>query len=134
MRYFVTSLFFLVVNHICLAQQKLTEALPKRVFITMRDSSTSVDIVLMQGKGGSLSMEGQNVQVFNQFFDDAPASKLPGERGGTVMWEINGREYLSGDFYVGDTTGCIIFVKDGREYVNRISDVGNTFFRDRIVK
>jgi hypothetical protein len=117
-----------------MAQQKTPEALPQSLFVILRDSTTSVDIVLMKGKGGSLSMEGANVQVFSQFFEDAPAAKIPGPRGGTVMWEINGREFVSGDFYIGDSTGCIVMTKDGHEYVNRISETGNSFFRDQLNK
>lgn len=98
----------------------------------MRDSTTSIDIVFMQGKDGSISIDGKNVHVFNTFFENLPAQKSKAPQAGSVMWQINGREFLSGNFFVGDSTGYVVITKDGKEYVNRISDQGNSFFKNQI--
>jgi len=50
------------------------------------------------------------------------------------MWQINGQEFLSGNFYLGDSTGYVVFTKNGKEYVNRINQQGNTFFKNQIKK
>jgi hypothetical protein len=130
----VIILFLLFATNICKAQQQMPQALPKSVFATMQDSTTSVDIVWMLGKGGSMSMENHNVQVFSQFFEPGPAVKLPVLRAANIMWERDGREFISGDVYLTDTAACIVFTRDGHEYVNRISETGNTFFHDQISK
>lgn len=100
----------------------------------MRDSTTSMDVVMMQGKGGSLSLEGRNVQLFNSFFDYKTAPKTKAPQAGMIMWLINGREFLSGNFYLGDSTGFVVFQKDGKEYVNRINTQGNSFFYNQMHK
>lgn len=110
------------------------QQLPAKTFITMRDSTTSMDVILMQGKGGSLSLEGRNVQLFNSFFENKPAAKTNAQQAGMIMWLIKGREFLSGNFYLGDSTGYVVFTKDGKEYVNRMNNAGNSFFINQINK
>lgn len=100
----------------------------------MRDSTTSMDVVMMQGKGGSLSLEGRNVKLFNGFFDYQTATKTKAPQAGMIMWLINGREFISGNFYLGDSTGFVVFQKDGKEYVNRINTQGNSFFYNQMHK
>lgn len=98
----------------------------------MRDSTTSMDIVMMLGKGGSLSLEGKNVRFFNTFFENIPSSKTIPSLAGTIMWLINGRELISGNYFLGDTTGYVVFQKDGREFVNQINSTGNSFLKSQI--
>ena len=109
--------------------QKATEALPLPLYIRMMDSTTSIDVVFMLDKGGSISVEGRNTKLFNSFFERDAAPKLNVLQAGTVMWQINGQEFLSGKFYLGDTTGCVVITKNGKEYVNRINPQGNHFFK-----
>ena len=109
--------------------QKATEALPLPLYIRMIDSTTSIDVVFMLDKGGSISVEGRNAKLFNSFFEREAAPKLNTPQAGSVMWEINGKEFLSGKFYLGDTTGCVVITKNGKEYVNRINSQGNHFFK-----
>ncbi len=111
------------------SQKPTTEALPLPLYIRMMDSTTSIDVVFMLDKGGSISVEGRNAKLFNSFFEREATPKLNAPQAGTVMWQINGKEFLSGNFYLGDSTGCVVITKNGKEYVNRINSQGNHFFK-----
>lgn len=124
---FLGCMFFLPV----FAQVK-TQPLPLKVYNTLRDSTTSMDVVMMQGKGGSLSLEGRNVKLFNSFFENKPSVKTNAPLAGNIMWQINGREYLSGSYFLGDSTGYVVFQKDNHEYVNLLNAQGNSFFKSQI--
>ncbi len=108
------------------------QSLPAKMFLTMRDSTTSMDVVMMQGKGGSLSLDGRNVKLFNAFFESKAAPKTNAPMGGNIMWLINGREFISGTYYLGDSTGYVVFNKDGSEYVNLLNKQGNSFFKSQV--
>jgi hypothetical protein len=113
------------------AQKQVTQPLPMPYYIKMIDSTTSIDVVFMLNKGGSISVDGRNAKLFNSFFERETAPKLNTPQAGTVMWEINGREFLSGSFYLGDSTGYVVITKNGKEYVNRINQQGNSFFKSQ---
>lgn len=134
MKYFMKALMFSVLcslfSVLCLAQQQL----PAKTYYTLRDSTTAMDVVLMQGKGGSLSLEGRNVKLFNSFFENKTAVKTKAPQAGMIMWLIKGREFLSGNFYLGDSTGYVVFQKDGKEYINLMNNAGNSFFYNQINK
>lgn len=130
MKALLFSVFYTLFSVLCFAQQQL----PAKTYYTMRDSTTSMDVILMQGKGGSLSLEGRNVQLFNSFFENKPAAKTTAQQAGMIMWLIKGREFLSGNFYLGDSTGYVVFTKDGKEYVNRMNNAGNSFFLNQLKK
>jgi len=98
----------------------------------MRDSTTSMDIVMYQGKGGSMSLDGRNVKLFNAFFENKVATKTNAPLAGNIMWQKNGREFISGNYYLGDSTGYVVFTKDGKEYVNLLNAQGNSFFKGQI--
>ena len=105
------SVFCSLLSVLCFAQQQL----PAKTYYTLRDSTTAMDVILMQGKGGSLSLEGRNVKLFNSFFENKTAVKTKAPQAGMIMWLMNGREFLSGNFYLGDSTGYVVFQKDGKE-------------------
>ncbi len=134
MNFYVKALLLSVVCGLwtinCFSQQQL----PAKTYYTLRDSTTAMDVVLMQGKGGSLSLEGRNVKLFNSFFENKTAIKTKAPQAGMIMWLINGREFLSGNFYLGDSTGYVVFQKDGREYINLMNNAGNSFFYNQINK
>ena len=98
----------------------------------MRDSTTSMDIVMMQGKGGSMSLDGRNVKLFNNFFENKVAAKVKAPLGGNIMWQVNGREFISGSYFLGDSTGCVVFQSNGKEYVNLLNAQGNSFLKGQI--
>ena len=135
MKFFFSGLFMLGLAGILFAQQPAApKALPMSLYIKMMDSTTSIDVVFMQGKGGSISVEGRNSKLFNSFFESTTTSKLSAPQAGSMMWQINGREFLTGSFYLGDSTGCVVFTANGKQYVNRINEQGNTFFKNQIKK
>jgi hypothetical protein len=125
---FLFSLLFVLCAVFCVAQQPL----PAKVYYTMRDSTTSMDVVMFQGKGGSMSLDGRNVQLFSNFFDGRTAPKTNAQAAGSMMWQINGREYISGKYFLGDSTGYIVFTFGGKEYVNRLNTQGNSFLKSQI--
>jgi len=107
------------------------QALPLKTFLTLRDSTTSMDVVFLTGAGGSISAEGKNVQSFNSFFENQPAAKTITKPAGNIMWLINGREFISGSYFLGDSTGYVVFQKDGKEFVNLMNAQGNTFLKSQ---
>ncbi|MCS6933878.1 MAG: hypothetical protein NZM35_01835 [Chitinophagales bacterium] len=125
----ISILFFLLSAGIFVYSQ---QPLPRSIYSTLRDSTNALDIVLLLGKGGSMSLEGRNVQLFNTFFDPVTAPKTKAPQAGTIMWLINGREFISGNFYLGDSTGYVVFKKEDKEYVNRINTQGNAFLKSQI--
>lgn len=128
MRKIVTFSVLCLVCYVCFAQQPL----PFATYKALRDSTTSMDIVMMQGKGGSMSLEGRNVQLFGAFFENKTAQKTTAPLGGNIMWLKNGREFLSGNYFLGDSTGYIVFNINGKEFVNSINQQGNQFFKNQI--
>ena len=128
MKHIVISWFLVLGSFFCSAQQPL----PFSTYKALRDSTTSMDIVMMQGKGGSMSLEGRNVQLFGAFFENKAAKKTNAPISGNIMWLMDGREFLSGSYFLGDSTGYIVFNKDGKEFVNRINQQGNNFFKGQI--
>lgn len=113
-------------------RQTGNKALPTKTFLTLRDSTTYVDVVYTVGKGSSLSMGDRNVKLFNSFFDYNTAKKTTAQQTGIVMWQINGREFLTGNFFLGDSTGYIVFNVNGTEYVNLINANGNSFLKQQM--
>ncbi|MFN8287269.1 MAG: hypothetical protein U0V74_10970 [Chitinophagales bacterium] len=109
-----------------------TTPLPAKTFKALHDSTTSMDIVMMQGKGGSISLEGRNVMLFNSYFLNQSAVKTKAAQAGMIMWQINGREFASGNYFLGDSTGYVVINKDGKEYGLLISKEGNSFFKSQI--
>jgi hypothetical protein len=126
----ISSLLVLLIP--CLAVFAQTGSLPAHMFSTLTDSTTSMDVVLLIGEGGSISAEGPNVKFFNSFIDKETAAKTNARPAGTIMWLINGREFISGNYFLGDSTGYFVFQKDGKEYVNRMNTQGNSFFKSQI--
>lgn len=93
----------------------------------MHDSTNSIDVVFYDQDGGSISADGKDVSFFNYFFSKEAAAKIKAKAGGSVMWLINGREFLSGTFYLSDSTGYLVTKKDDKEYVNKITPTGFNF-------
>src|SRR5688572_14607100 len=124
-----TILFACILSLSAVAQSDTTmpAPLPVKLYVAMRDTANALDIIFNIGKGSSVSFDGHNVQMFTAFIDNAPARRDILNPAGVIMWQIDGKELLSGKFYLGDTTGYVVFFKDGREYVNLINKNGNTF-------
>ena len=131
MKFLFSLLLFAGITGSAVAQQPKAQALPMPLYLKMVDSTTSIDVVFMLDKGGSISVEGRNTKLFNSFFESVPAAKINKPQAGSVMWQVNGREFLSGAIYLGDSTGCVVINKNGKEYVNRINPQGNSFFKSQ---
>lgn len=127
-------IFVLTLSQVSIAQTATYKptVLPAKTYKALRDSTTSMDIIMMQGKGGSMSIEGRNVQLFNTFFEPISARKTEAPQAGMIMWLINGREFISGNYFLGDSTGYIVFAQDNKEYIHRINNQGNNFFKSQI--
>jgi hypothetical protein len=109
-------------------------ALPPKIYNVLHDSCTQLDIVFITGRGGSMSLDNApSVRGFTSFVSMKPVEKIPNATlDGTVMWEINGREYLSGQlFFGGDSSGYIVFNKNDKEYVNALTPDGAGFLKTR---
>ena len=78
-----------------------------------------------------MSLEGRNVIMFSTFVaPQSIASKKEVEKTGFIMWQKNGREFITGDIYLqSDTAGYLVFKKDEKEYINQLSTQGATFLR-----
>ena len=108
-------------------------ALPPAMYHTLYDSCTQLDIVFITGKGGSMSLDGKNVKYFTSFVNPKTTDKKPNApQDGLIMWQINGREYLTGNIYfTGDSAGYILFSKNSREYINALTPQGAKFLKSR---
>ena len=102
-------------------------AMPEKIFQAMLDSTNSIDVVFYNEEGASISADGKDVSFFNFFFSKDAATKTKARAGGSVMWLINGREFLSGTFYLADSTGYLVTKKNDKEYVNKITPTGFNF-------
>ena len=129
MKFLFSLLLMVGLANSAVSQKATTQALPMPLYIRMMDSTTSIDVVFMLDKGGSISVEGRNAKMFNSFFERETSPTFNAPQAGTVMWQINGKEFLSGKFFLGDTTGYVVITKNGKEYVNRINSQGNHFFK-----
>lgn len=111
-----------------------TSALPMRVYNTMRDSCNYLDIVFITGKGGSMSLDNpRSIRGFTSFVTTQPAQKVANAPlDGTLMWQINGKAYQTGNLYFrGDSAAYITFERDGKEYVNSLTPDGAGFLKTR---
>ena len=105
--------------------------MPSKMFYTLRDSTTQADVVFNFPATTSLSMEGRNVKMFNSLLDVKTAKDTLKKADGFVMWLINGREYIMGDFFLGEKESYLRFKKDTLVYVNRLTDQGASFFKQQ---
>lgn len=129
--FFLILLFFALTT---LAQTKnplSLQPLPNIAFKVLRDSCTQLDIVFTAGVGSSMSVEGRNVSMFSTFVDNTTLLKKPeAEKQGFIMWQRNGREFITGDIYLTtDSSGYLHFKYGGNDYFNQLSTQGATFLR-----
>jgi hypothetical protein len=131
MRYLIALIIIFILPHLSMAQSA-SRPLPVSMYAIMRDSTTSIDIVFLQGEGKSISVDGKNARTFSSFFENTVAQKDHSLQVGMIMWQVHGKEFLSGNFYLGEKTGYVIINKDGKEYVNLINEQGNSFFKNQL--
>jgi hypothetical protein len=104
--------------------------LPTRLYNTLQDSCTQIDVVFTAGT--SMSLDGRSVHLFSSFVVDKPAVKQATPKAGFLMWQIQGREFITGDIYfTGDSTGYLSFTHEGHEYLNSLSRQGAAFLKSR---
>lgn len=128
----VAVVAFVMISAQQTATKQVNQPLPIRTYAALRDTANSMDITLYLGKGGSLSIAGKDVRVFGSFFENKTANKTNAPQAGMAMWLIDGRELITGNFYLGDSTGFIVFKHNGKEYVNSITNQGNNFFKKQM--
>jgi hypothetical protein len=108
--------------------------LPMSVYKVMHDSCNYLDIVFITGKGGSMSLDNApSIRGFTSFVTTKPAKKVPNAPlDGTLMWQINGREYQSGKLYfTSDSSAYITFERNNVEYINAMTPDGAGFLKNR---
>jgi len=127
----------LILSKSASAQQKQTSppakpkasALPTSIYNALRNSCNGMDITFLLGAGGSMSLDNRNVRMFTSFVSTGAGTKkesLP--QAGLIMWEVNGREYLTGNLYFsGDSAGYVLFNRNNREYINALTKQGAGF-------
>jgi uncharacterized protein YbcI len=112
--------------------QTADSKLPWAYYMTMTNSCTSADIVLLQGDGGSLNVDKPNMGIVKEFINDNPTEEVTGTPAATIMCHINGQEFITGYIFIQDNGGAVKFKVEGKEYSNRLSDKGFEFFRSVI--
>ena len=100
--------------------------LPSKLYKVLRDSCTQIDVVFTNERTGSMSLEGRNVIMFSTFVTPTPiVAKKNATKMGFIMWQRNGREFITGDIYiVSETEGYVYFRKDEKEYFNQLTPQG----------
>ncbi len=106
-----------------------SQSLPAQMFLTLRDSTTQADVVFHYPATTSLSLEGRNVKMLNSLIDTKTAADTLKKPDGFVMWLINGREFVTGDFFLNERESYFRFKKDTMVFVNRLTEQGANFFR-----
>ncbi len=114
------------------AQAQGPKALPAKKFTTLRDSTTQIDIVYHSPSTNSLSLDGRNVYMFNRgCIENQPVKHSLAKPIGYIMWQKNGREYLSGDFFYNDSIGYVVTKVDTTKYVIKLSEQGRSFLQQQ---
>ena len=116
----------------CKVKAQSSGKLPWSYYMTMTNSCTSADIVLLQGEGGSMGVDKANMGVVKDFISDNPAGEVSGSPSANIMCHINGQEFITGYIFIQDNGGVVKFKVEGKEYTNRLSDKGFEFFRSVI--
>lgn len=103
-------------------------------YYILRDSCTTLDVVFTKGGAGSMSVEGRSVSLFSSFVDVKPiTAKSPNPKDGFIMWQRNGREFMTGDIYLlTDSTSYLRFKKDDREIYHLLTPQGASFLRSQM--
>lgn len=126
---FVLCLHLLFFNK---AKAQSNGKLPWSYYMTMTNSCTSADIVLLQGEGGSMGVDKANMGIVKEFISDNAGGDITGSPSANIMCHINGQEFIMGHVYLLDNGGAVKFSVEGKEYTNRLSDKGFEFFRSVI--
>jgi hypothetical protein len=133
----ISVLTLYVIVFMVIAQNKPSEllykALPFSDYKILRDSCTQLDVVFLSSASGSLSVDGRSVSLFSNFVDSkAIAKKSNSSKDGFIMWQKNGREFVTGDIYfLSDSSGYLHFKKDGKDFYNLLTTQGATFLKSQ---
>lgn len=103
-------------------------------YYILRDSCTTLDVVFTKESAGSMSLEGRSVSLFSSFVDVKSITvKSPNPKDGFIMWQRNGREFMTGDIYLlTDSTSYLRFKKDDREIYHLLTPQGASFLRSQM--
>jgi hypothetical protein len=111
--------------------QLRTVSLPPKWYNFLSDSTTQADIVYHSPATNSLSIEGRNVRMFNTFLENRTAADTLPKADGFIMWLINGREFLTGYFFLGNQESYVRFKKDTIVFVNKLTEQGANFLKQQ---
>jgi hypothetical protein len=106
-------------------------ALPAKMYNTLSDSCNQLDVTFFSVTASMSMADNKNIRYFNTFVSpSATEKKADVPQDGLIMWQINGREYLTGNLYFsGDSSGYLVFTKNNKEYVNALTPQGAGFLR-----
>lgn len=116
------------------ASENIFRTMTQIEYNILRDSCTALDVVFTKGNAGTMSVEGKSVSLFSSFVDVKTISaKSPNSKDGFIMWQRNGREFLTGDIYLlSDSTSYLRFKKDDREMYHLLTSQGAAFLRSQM--
>jgi hypothetical protein len=114
---------------LCTYLNAQNSALPQPVYATMVKACTSADITMLQGGAGSISVEGENIAMLQDFITEIAIDKPSTTPTANIMCLIQGSEFVSGTVYLGKVNGAVVFNVGGVEYTNALNSKGVEFFR-----
>lgn len=125
---FLLLIFTLHLYFFCKSQSN-EQKLPWAYYMTMTNSCNSADIVLLKGGGGSINVDKANMGIIREFITDVNAEVITESPTASIMCQMDGLEFISGQIFVKGNEGTVTFTVNGKHYNNRLSEKGVEFFR-----
>lgn len=123
-------LFAFTVHLLLFSKAQSTESkLPWAYYMTMTNACNSADIVLLKGEGGSINVDKANMGIIREFITDSNAEVIAEQPTASIMCQMDGMEFISGQIFVKGNEGTVMFTINGKRYNNRLSEKGVEFFR-----
>lgn len=109
--------------------QAQTLSLPKAVLDSIQLRADYADVIYYPPATATLSMEGPNVKFLNQFLGKPLPNPPAAKADGFVMWLIQGKEFLKGDFYLQTKPPYWLFEWEGKKISHEMTESGKTFLQ-----
>jgi hypothetical protein len=110
------------------------EALPPQYFNPMVQESTNLDLVFLE-RGSSVSMDGNNVQMFISFMDTLGAVIQPQLKPvANIFWTKGAVEMGFAFIYMAADYGYMVFDKGEKKYALKLTPQGYGFMLNNLKK